>query len=174
VLNRGIFARSGQNSRQPTPAGNPVLELSHRVEPVASAASVSAGRRARFDPPPWPSPGLYYRARDKRGPGGGRERREGSAPPRALRGYWLDNAPFGAPLSFICRRRVEKSRFVRETGSTAPLRGLVVSKTRARMTRREDEIALFLSPRAGRGRFASQRVRPEVAGPMTSSAKQIG
>jgi hypothetical protein len=33
---------------------------------------------------------------------------------------------------------------------------------------------IHLAPRAGRGRFASQRVRPEVAGPMTGSAKQIG
>ena len=52
-------------------AGNPVLGLSHRVEPVASAASVSAERR---------------RAARR------------AARSRAWRGHWLDNAPFGAPL----------------------------------------------------------------------------
>jgi hypothetical protein len=55
VLNRGIFFfLCAKRAKLPlaNAAGNPVLELSHRVEPVASAASVSAERRARNDPPP--------------------------------------------------------------------------------------------------------------------------
>jgi hypothetical protein len=68
--------RNGQNTRQPKPAGNPVLGLSHRVEPVASAASVSAERLARCK--------LAARS-------------------RAWRGHWLDNAPFGAPLPSFLR-----------------------------------------------------------------------
>jgi hypothetical protein len=47
VLNRGIFCAKRAKLPSATAAGNPVLELSHRVEPVASAASVSAERRAR-------------------------------------------------------------------------------------------------------------------------------
>src|ERR1700727_4041164 len=48
VLNRGSIVKA-KRAKPPlaNAAGNPVLELSHRVEPVASAASVGAERRAR-------------------------------------------------------------------------------------------------------------------------------
>ncbi len=52
VLNRGIFCAKRAKHLPANAAGNPVLELSHRVEPVASAASVGAERRVRNDPPP--------------------------------------------------------------------------------------------------------------------------
>jgi hypothetical protein len=47
VLNRGSFLKA-KRAKHPSAnaAGNPVLGLSHRVEPVASAASVSAERLA--------------------------------------------------------------------------------------------------------------------------------
>jgi hypothetical protein len=72
VLNRGIFCAKRAKLPSANAAGNPVLELSHRVEPVASAASVSAERRARKTPLPDPPPQ------------GGRER-WGSAQPRSTR-----------------------------------------------------------------------------------------
>jgi hypothetical protein len=110
VLNRGSVLKA-KRAKHPSAnaAGNPALELSHRVEPVASAASVSAGRRAR--------------------------RTTSSAPPRALRGHWLDNAPFGAPPPFSWR-------------------GCCAQDSGADDAPRE-QICLLLSPRAGRGRFAS-------------------
>jgi hypothetical protein len=48
VLNCGSVLKA-KRAKPPSAnaAGNPVLGLSHRVEPVASAASASAGRRAR-------------------------------------------------------------------------------------------------------------------------------
>ena len=84
VLNRGSV-RKAKRAKHPSAnaAGNPVLGLSHRVEPVASAASESAERR---------------RAARR------------AARSRAWRGHWLDNAPFGAPLPCFLRMILSENR----------------------------------------------------------------
>jgi hypothetical protein len=82
-----------------------------------------------------------------------------------LRGQWMV-APFGASPPFHCRGRIDQRRFVVcfVVGMTrTPQRA---ARTIFRVVITRDEIRLIHCVVIAR----SQRVRPEVAGPMTSSA----
>ena len=72
-----------------------------------------------------------------------------------------------------CRKRVDKRRFEDETASAARsdlLRRLVVCRQQKIRTQKRAARTNFLSSPATRGGEPCQRIRPEVAGPMTSSA----
>jgi hypothetical protein len=89
-------------------AGNPVLELSHRVEPVASAASVGAERRARST--------RAARSRALCADIGWTMRLSALRFP-FLRVILSENRNCTFRDHALSRKRVEKSRFVRETDS---------------------------------------------------------
>jgi hypothetical protein len=122
VLNRGIVCAKRAKHLPANAAGNPVLELSHRVEPVASAASVSAERRARrkaSSAQPRLTRILIGQCAFRR-----------SAFPFCWRVILSENRKCTFRDHALSRKRVEKSRFAYETDSLASLRRLVVRNTR--------------------------------------------